>query len=75
MRQGLVVDDVDGPLGGHHLLHGVNVNEAASIALTVVQVDQDTCHLNNASLMCQEDITGELEDEGRRWLELSKHYE
>ena len=43
MWQGLIVDHIDGPLGSHDLLNGVNVDGAApSDTLAVMQVDQDT---------------------------------
>ena len=31
----MVVDDVDGPLGGHDLLHGVDVDEPAIVGVRV----------------------------------------
>ena len=42
----MVVDDVDGPLGGEHLLHGLHLDLAArgrAVPWTVVQVDQHAC--------------------------------
>ena len=40
-----VVDDVDGPLGGDHLLQDARVHAAAEVGAVaaVVQVDQEAC--------------------------------